>query len=549
MDGHINAVTNLSLRLLDGNEGRTIWIDDLQSSGDYLTTPAGSTITSSTGKRYFQYRVIEHSSDENVSASLTSATLDYVQNSPPNTPSLDLPTDTQSNLSLTPVFKTTTTDTNSDNLQYKIEICEDLAMTTNCQTFDQTSSQTGWSGQNADGNTTYTSGTQATYTVQTPLVAATTYYWRSYAIDPLGINTWSSTQGTPYSFTTSTAPSAPTTPHTEGAVNPTGVTDTTPEFSAVVSDPDGDSANYYRIEVNTQSDFLGTSMWDSGKTSMTTTANGVRSPNISYAGTAIPLDGAGTTYYWRIKFWDVNGAEGSYTTSQSFTMNVKPGTPSLDSPTNGATDQDYLVTLKTTATDNNSDNLKYKIELCSDLAMTSNCQTFDQTSSQTGWSGQNADTNTTYTSGTQASYTVQSVLDVSTTYYWRSYAIDPTGSNTWSTTQGAPYSFTTTALNHPTSCRVEKAPDNSYLTIKWNDNSTTEVNYEIQKNTDGGGFSLLQTLAANSVSHQDDSVSNGHTYQYRVAAIFSGSQYSQWCTTSTVSLGFGTLNLEGINLE
>ncbi|MBU1323521.1 hypothetical protein KKE75_05695, partial [Patescibacteria group bacterium] len=99
-------------------------------------------------------------------------------------------------------LKTTTTDADSDYLRYKIEMCENAGMTTNCQTFDQTASQTGWSGQNTESNTAYTSGTQATYTIQTALDNWKVYYWRSYAIDPGGSNTWSSTQTTPSSFTT-----------------------------------------------------------------------------------------------------------------------------------------------------------------------------------------------------------------------------------------------------------------------------------------------------------------------------------------------------------
>jgi len=79
-------------------------------------------------------------------------------------------------------------------------------MSASCQTFDQTSSQTGWSGQNADSGNAYTSGTQATYTIQTKLDPSTPYYWRSYATDPAGTNTWSSTQTTPYSFTTNKRP-------------------------------------------------------------------------------------------------------------------------------------------------------------------------------------------------------------------------------------------------------------------------------------------------------------------------------------------------------
>lgn len=122
-------------------------------------------------------------------------------NSAPTTPSLDSPADSATNQSLTPALLTTTTDPNSDYLRYKIQLCENVGMTTNCQTFDQTSSQTGWSGQDAQTSTAYASGTQATYTIQSALANSFIYYWRSYAIDPGGTNTWSSTQ-TPYSFTT-----------------------------------------------------------------------------------------------------------------------------------------------------------------------------------------------------------------------------------------------------------------------------------------------------------------------------------------------------------
>lgn len=243
-------------------------------------------------------------------------------NTPPSTPSLDAPSDTATNQSLTPTLQTTTTDPNSDYLRYKIELCENVGMTTNCSTFDQTSSQTGWSGQNTQTSTAYTSGTQATYTIQSSLSNSTTYYWRSYAIDPAGTDTWSSTQGTPFSFTTTTAPSAPTTPYTEGATNPTGITDLTPEFSAIHSDSDSDPAVYYEIEVNNASDFTGTVMWDTGQTAMSSLSSGVRSTDVSYAGTSLSYDG--TTYYWRIRFTDDKGAVGSWSAVQSFTMDTTP---------------------------------------------------------------------------------------------------------------------------------------------------------------------------------------------------------------------------------
>ncbi len=198
---HRNTISTLSLRLTDGNEGRTIWLDDFKSGESYLTIPTGSTITSATGNRYFQYRTIFHSSNEAVSANVTSVTVDHFTNTVPAVPTLNSPPHGSTNVELIPTLQTTSTDTDSDYLRYKIELCTDLAMTQNCQTFDQTSSQAGWSGQNAQTNTAYASGMQASYTLASSLTVNTTYYWRSYAIDPGGTNTWSGTQ-TPFSFTT-----------------------------------------------------------------------------------------------------------------------------------------------------------------------------------------------------------------------------------------------------------------------------------------------------------------------------------------------------------
>jgi len=123
---------------------------------------------------------------------------------------------------------------------------------------------------------------------------------------------------------TNSAPTAPTTPYANddtaqsGQTNPTGLTDPTPAFSAIYNDSDGgDIANKYRVEVNTASNFSGTVMWDSGAsgTSMTNTTAGNRSPDIIYAGSALSNS---TTYYWRIKFWDDDGAEGTVSATQNF---------------------------------------------------------------------------------------------------------------------------------------------------------------------------------------------------------------------------------------
>lgn len=149
------------------------------------------------------------------------------------------------------------------------------------------------------------------------------YYWRIKFWDNSNAEgAWSSAA----SFRMNTAPSAPTSLLTEGVTNPTRVTDLTPEFSAICNDPDGHNCIFYEIHVNTNSSFTGTVMWNSGQQSMTSTANGARSPDISYAS-ATPLSHNGTTYYWRIRFTDVNGTVGAWSATANFKMNTAPTAP------------------------------------------------------------------------------------------------------------------------------------------------------------------------------------------------------------------------------
>ncbi len=131
-------------------------------------------------------------------------------NNAPEIPSLLLPDNGGIGQLLEPTYKTVSTDADGDNLQYRIQICTDSGMTAGCQIVDQTSSQIGWSGQNVSG-LYYSVGTTAVYTVlsSNPLIQSTTYFWKSWAIDPNGSGTWSGTQATPFSFTTlRTGPSA-----------------------------------------------------------------------------------------------------------------------------------------------------------------------------------------------------------------------------------------------------------------------------------------------------------------------------------------------------
>ncbi len=324
------------------------------------------------------------------------------------------------NLPLTPTLKTTSTDPDGDYLRYKIEICEDESMTINCQIFDQTTSQTGWSGQNTESTTAYTSGTQATYTLQTNLQAGTTYHWKSYTIDPNGANVWSNTQDTPSLFITSDTPTSPT----------------------------------------------------------------------------------------------------------------------LNLPSYNSTNVSLLPQLRLTATDGDGDYLRYEIKICTNAELTVGCQTFNQSASQTGWSGQNAEASTAYTSGTQGIYTVQSALSHSTTYFWAGRAIDPEGSNSLSSFSTT-YSFTTSPISTTKSCYVVKAHNNSSITVYWNDSVGEKDGYTLHRSINGGAFTDLITVADTVQNYTDNTVSNGNTYQYRVASTLE-TVLGNWCTTSVTDLQTGS---------
>ena len=118
--------------------------------------------------------------------------------SPPAAPTLSLPAANASGVSASPRFELRTTDADGDYLKYKIEVCS----TSNCsavvRTIDQTSSQTGWAGQSQQSNTAYTGAVLignsaiAIHFYQNPaLLPNTQYWWRGYAIDPGGSNTFS----------------------------------------------------------------------------------------------------------------------------------------------------------------------------------------------------------------------------------------------------------------------------------------------------------------------------------------------------------------------
>lgn len=104
----------------------------------------------------------------------------------------------------------------------------------------------------------------------------------------------------------------------------------------------------------------------------------------------------------------------------------------------------------------------------------------------------------------------------------------------------------------PTNCNINQGANNSSFELHWQDNAITENGYHIYKDIDGGGFTFLDTVSANISTYNDNSISSGHTYSYRVFAYNSILGYqvtSVPCDFPSLRLGEGNEQMEGIKME
>jgi hypothetical protein len=105
-------------------------------------------------------------------------------------------------------------------------------------------------------------------------------------------------------------------------------------------------------------------------------------------------------------------------------------------------------------------------------------------------------------------------------------------------------------LRIPGACRINEDRANLRLGVMWNDTSTDESGFEVERNENDQGFSALTTTTANASSYLDQTVENGNTYSYRVRAYADDPpETGDWCTTSTLTLQVGHIRFEGVRLD
>lgn len=78
-------------------------------------------------------------------------------------------------------------------------------------------------------------------------------------------------------------------------------------------------------------------------------------------------------------------------------------------------------------------------------------------------------------------------------------------------------------------------PPSGSLTVNWNDNSSDETGYVLQRSSDGTTFTIIATLPANTVSYNDNGLTPDAQYYYRVKAV-KGSESSVYTANASVTV-------------
>jgi hypothetical protein len=121
-------------------------------------------------------------------------------------------------------------------------------------------------------------------------------------------------------------------------------------------------------------------------------------------------------------------------------------------------------------------------------------------------------------------------------YSYRVRALGASTNSGWTTAVDiAPGTVAPTA---PSNLRSSDITASSVI-LSWDDNSSTETSFELQRQSSGGAWATLTSPAANATSYTDNSVEGNTTYNYRVRAVRYGvgSTYAGPLAVTTLNPG------------
>lgn len=377
-------------------------------------------------------------------------------NGAPLAATLDAPFDNEQLASTTPWFEFTAADEAGDVVSYEIQVDDDYAFLSPEINRESNANFSEFTNlQNAAERGQYTNGQVMRFVPTTALTSGTTYYWRVRAKDDLGSNTqgeWS----TIYSFTVNTGTTITTWHQTTGeqfAVNnleqllvststddvriDTGLTVGT-TTSSVIDFDDKDTGNAWGNLLFTQNITSGTIRYYveykvSGE-NFALVPDGVLSGNSSgFTASPVSLAAVNPESYNELRIRVVFSGNDSFPRLQdlSVTWGLTIEEPEHQDPFDNAKVSTTTPPLTFVTSDPQGQDLQYEVQIST---------TSDFTSSSTFMSGvdsgfintQNGGDTSPFTSGNIIRYTPQSALTNGQTYWWRTRARDPFGSNAWS---------------------------------------------------------------------------------------------------------------------
>ena len=234
-----------------------------------------------------------------------------------------------------------------------------------------------------------------------------------------------------------------------------------------------------------------------------------------------------TTYYYRVKA--VNSAGSSnWSNTANATTNEEAIIPSAPSSLLATAISSSKINLSWADNSDNEDN--FIIE-----------RSLNGTSNWTQITSLTAESTTYSNTG----------LSSNTTYYYRVKAVNATGSSNWSNTANATTNEEATIPSAPSSL-LATAVSASKIDLSWNDNSSNEDDFEIQRSLTGSsGWLQIAIVNANVISYSDEGLTENTTYHYRVRArnVSGNSDWSPTVNASTLANSGSWVNISSDNFE
>jgi predicted phage tail protein len=218
-----------------------------------------------------------------------------------------------------------------------------------------------------------------------------------------------------------------------------------------------------------------------------------------------------TTYYYRVRAYNTVGNSDYSNEASATTLPPPPSAPTLKSPASASTVSSLTPRLEWNAS---SGAVSYGIQVSTTSSFASLLV------NETGIANLYYDI-------------APGILKWNTTYYWRVNARNSfDGTSSWSR-----YRYFKTAAGPPPDApsNLVATPISSYrIFLSWQDNSSEETGFKIERKTGSGSYSQIATVGANVTSYSNTLASANTTYYYRVRA-YKGTLNSNCCEEASAT--------------